>query len=96
MKPIAFFPLAVLLISTTRPAGAAEGEPPKRVVPWDVAALSRPPKVHPTEERPAKEMRAFFYEGAEYKGKPTRVFAYYAAPKGTPPGDAIPNAGRGR
>lgn len=27
----------------------------------------------------------FFYEGADWKGKPTWVFAYYAAPAGTPP-----------
>lgn len=85
MKTIAFLPLAALLSLTALPAGAAEGEPPKRVVPWDVAALGQVPKVQPTEERPAKEMRAFFYDGAENKGKPTWVFAYYAAPKGTPP-----------
>ncbi len=73
---------AALLISTVIPTGAAE---PKRIVPWDVAALSQPPKIHPSTERPAKDMRSFFYEGADYKGKPTRVFAYYAAPQGTPP-----------
>jgi dienelactone hydrolase len=69
-------------------AAAAESAEPKalkRVIPWDVSALSKTPKVHATEERPARGMRAFFYEGANYKGKPTWVFAYYAAPKGTPP-----------
>ena len=30
-------------------------------------------------------MRAFFYEGADYKGKPTWVFSYYAAPAGKLP-----------
>ena len=47
----------------------AATKPPKRVIPWDIPALSKPPKIHPATERPAKGMRAFFYEGAEYKGK---------------------------
>jgi len=62
----------------------------KRVIPWDVPALSKPPKVHPAEQRPAKGMRSFFYEGADYKGKPAWVFAYYAAPKGKPPAGGWP------
>lgn len=57
----------------------------KRVMPWDVSALNKTPRIHKTKERPANGMRSFFYEGAKYKGKPTWVFAYYAAPKGTPP-----------
>ena len=68
-----------------RKAKAAPPKRAKRPVPWDVPALSKPPKIHPTNERPARGMRSFFYEGADYKGKPTWVFAYYATPKGTPP-----------
>jgi len=64
-------------------AGAAT--PVQRQVPWDMAALSKPPKVHATDARPAKGMASFFYEGADYKGKPTWVFAYFATPKGDPP-----------
>ena len=63
----------------------AAAEPGKRMVVWDTKALFKAPKVHKTEERPAKGLRSFFYEGADYKGKPTWVFAYYAAPEGTPP-----------
>ncbi len=66
-------------------ATAADAKPGQRVIPWDVLALSKPPVMHPTTERPAKGMRSFFYEGADYKGKPTWVFAYYAAPEGKPP-----------
>ena len=58
------------------------GEP---VLVWDTKALFGTPKVHETKERPAKGMRSFFYEGANYKGKPTHVFAYYAAPEGKAP-----------
>lgn len=34
-------------------------------------------------------MRAFYYEGEPYRGKPTRVFAYYGAPK-VEPGKKVP------
>ncbi len=77
--------LAVLLVAVSTTTRAEEGKPLERVIPWDVAALSKTPKTNPTTERPAKNMRAFFYEGANYRGKPTWVFAYYAAPQGTPP-----------
>ena len=78
----------VLALCLTAYAGAvvlAAPEAQKRALPWDVLALSQTPKVHPTTERPAKGMRSFFYEGADYKGKPTWVFAYYATPEGNPP-----------
>ena len=65
-------------------------EPLKRILVWDTKALFEAPKVHETKERPAKGMRSFFYEGASYKGKPTWVFAYYAAPKGSPPSGGWP------
>lgn len=61
-----------------------------RTTPWDMKVLSKKPAVFPTQERPAKGMTAFFYEGAAYKGKPTKVFAYYAAPTGTPPAGGWP------
>ena len=81
--------IAAVAVPLTLPdATAAEPTQPSaapRVVPWDVPALSKPPVVHPTTERPARGMRSFFYEGADFKGKPTWVFAYYAAPDGKPP-----------
>ena len=77
--------LAATLAVLTPASESVEPKALKRVVVWDVPALSQTPKIHETKERPAGGMRAFFYEGADYKGKPTWVFAYYAAPKGTPP-----------
>jgi len=71
-----------------RPAprvAAAESKAVERKVPWDMDALSKKPEVHPTDARPAKGVHSFFYEGADYKGKPTWVFAYFAAPKGNLP-----------
>ncbi len=69
---------------------ATAAEPIRRTVVWDTKALFKTPKVHKTEDRPAKGLRAFFYEGANYKGKPTWVFAYYGKPEGTPPTEGWP------
>ncbi|MDA0766220.1 MAG: prolyl oligopeptidase family serine peptidase [Verrucomicrobia bacterium] len=62
----------------------------RSAIPWNAAALAKAPKTHPTSVRPAKGMRSFFYEGADYKGRPTQVFAYYAAPGGDPPAGGWP------
>jgi alpha-beta hydrolase superfamily lysophospholipase len=62
----------------------------RRNLPWNTPTLAKTPKTHETKERPAKGMRSFFYEGAVYKGTPTWVFAYYAAPKGSPPSGGWP------
>lgn len=77
--------VALMTMVSAGSAVSAAPEPAKRVMPWDISALSQTPAIHPTTARPAKGMRAFFYEGADYKGKPTWVFAYYAAPAGKPP-----------
>ena len=76
---------ALMMMACAGPAVSAGPKPVNREIPWDVSALSKTPKVYPATERPAKGMRSFFYEGAQYKGKPTWVFAYFAIPKGTPP-----------
>jgi cephalosporin-C deacetylase-like acetyl esterase len=53
--------------------------------PWDIKILYQTPKIYPTKECEIKGFKSFYYEGVEYKGVPERVFAYYKAPKGTPP-----------
>ena len=62
----------------------------ERIMVWDSKALFTKPELHETHERKAKGIRSFFYEGADYKGKPTKVFAYYSTPKGKPPKDGWP------
>ncbi len=47
---------------------------------FDLAALSRVPDVFPADQAPAEGVRSFFFEGAPFKGQPTRVFAYYGVP----------------
>ena len=46
--------------------------------PWDLIALSKVP--HYQWSQQGGQIWSLFYEGQNYKGKPTRVFAYYASP----------------
>lgn len=46
--------------------------------PWNLRQLSQPPTFKWADEE--GKIRALFYEGEPYGGKPTQVFAYYATP----------------
>ena len=48
---------------------------------WDMAALSVAPRVWADPNRSVEGVEAVFYEGLPWKGKPTRVFAYYGLPE---------------
>lgn len=54
-------------------------------VPFPLDKLSEVPDVFPTDVAPADGFKSFFYAGVPYKGKPTRVYAYYGVPR--PAGD---------
>jgi len=58
-------------------------------VQFDLKALSTAPQTFPAEGISAEGVRSFFFEGAKYKGKPTRVFAYYGVPEGDAAKDAV-------
>ena len=47
-------------------------------MPWDLVALSDPPEVEWSDRE--NPVWSLYYAGEHYKGKPTRVFAYYASP----------------
>ncbi len=49
--------------------------------PWNLGKLSNAPKTYPAERFEAQDVRALFYEGLSWKGKPTRAFAWYGAPE---------------
>src|SRR6476620_2585105 len=49
--------------------------------PWNMSTLSQPPKVYEAQPR-EPGVRALYFESVSWKGKPTRVFAYYGAPAG--------------
>lgn len=50
-------------------------------VPWDLEALSRPPRFVESPEHGTNGVKAIFYEALPWSGKPTRVFAYYGLPE---------------
>jgi dienelactone hydrolase len=49
--------------------------------PWNLERLLDAPKTYPAEGFEAQDVRALFYDGLPWKGKPTRVFAWYGAPE---------------
>jgi dienelactone hydrolase len=50
-------------------------------LPWNMQALSNPPKMFEVNDHTSGEVKTIFYEGLPWKGKRTRVFAYYGIPK---------------
>ncbi|MBM4021470.1 MAG: acetylxylan esterase, partial [Planctomycetes bacterium] len=80
-------PLAGLCLVAALALPAANAD---ETLPWNLPSLFEPPVTHATDARPAKGLESFFYEGAEFKGKPSWVFAYYGVPKGDPPAGGWP------
>ena len=82
MKTFRFFPLLLVgCLALT----FAQAEPPR----WDVEALAKVPAVFPAEPIRAEGMKAVFFAGLPYAGKPTRVFAWLGVPK-VEPGRKVP------
>jgi dienelactone hydrolase len=81
--------LAIVSAIAGHAISPAVANPAARAV-WDTVTLAKTPPTHPAAERPAAGMKSLFYEGLPYKGKPTWVFAYYAAPQGTAPAGGWP------
>lgn len=84
--------LALLLCSlgsgpAARAQAQASSEPAEAATTlprFDQEALSRAPTAFPAEGFQTEGVRAMFYEGVKFQGRPTRVFAYYGAPPSTP------------
>lgn len=49
-------------------------------IPWDMEALSKPPKTYAAAEPKEDGVTGIFLESVPWKGKPTRVFAWYGVP----------------
>ena len=56
---------------------------------WDMDALGKAPAVNSAEPFRSDGLKAVFFEGVPYKGKPTRVFAWMGIPK-VEPGKTVP------
>ena len=48
---------------------------------WDMQELSKVPAMTPASEYDQGDIKAIFFDGPMWHGKPTRVFAYYGMPK---------------
>ena len=79
---------------------AAEPLPLPESTPWEIAALKKAPKFEWIRQE--GDVQALLYAGEKYRGKPTRVFAYYASPrtlgqavKGKVPGIVLVHGGGG-
>jgi dienelactone hydrolase len=56
---------------------------------WNMDFLSEPPRVDADPEHSVEGVEAVFFEGVPWKGKPTRIFAYYGIPT-TQAGEQVP------
>jgi len=48
---------------------------------WNLDELSKVPEIYPATEFDAPGVKAIFYDGVSWNGKPTRVFAWYGVPE---------------
>lgn len=58
--------------------------------PWDLAALAATPSFSEDPSRGEGDIKAIFYDGLPWRGRPTRVFAYYAVPERASAGEKVP------
>ncbi len=81
---------ALVAACAAEAAGASKAPAEPAGPMWDMKTLSETPKVYPAEGFQSTEgMRALFFEGPPYRGKPTRVFAWLCVPK-VEPGKKLP------
>ena len=86
--------LLCLLLVSLPPAMASTA-----CAPWDLKTLFHTPDSRPAEGFDKAGVRALFFDGLPYRGKETRVFAWYAAPEvkkgGRVPGMVLVHGGGG-
>ena len=71
--------LVAILFLFVAPASGQDS--PLAGVAFDLKRLSLVPRTFPAEDIPAEGVKAIFFEGIPYQGKPTKVFAYYGMPE---------------
>ena len=49
-------------------------------VKFDLESLSETPAVFPADDKQTEGVKSLYYAGPAYKGRPTRIFAYYGVP----------------
>jgi len=71
--------LGLIFLFTATTAFAAAGKP--AAVPWNLKALSKAPATYPAPGFETNGVRAIFFDGLPWQGKPTRVFAFVGVPE---------------
>ena len=71
--------ISLCLLSFSQFLPAAKPLPLPKETPWDLANLKKAPKFNWQNQKDG--VHSLNYAGESYRGKPTRVFAYYASPK---------------
>ena len=79
-----------LLLAVLASAGCVSRHGTNSAVPWDMQSLEQAPVVHPAPDFEAEGVKSLFYEGLPWKGRPTRVFAWYGAPADATPENKAP------
>ncbi|MFA6564280.1 MAG: prolyl oligopeptidase family serine peptidase [Verrucomicrobiia bacterium] len=69
----------LFLLFTTTTAFAASGK--LAAVPWNLKALSKATTTYPAPGFETNGVRAIFFDGLPWQGKPTRVFAFVGVPE---------------
>lgn len=75
--------LKILLSLTAGLCFASSQANAAKIGPWDVDILQKTPTATWGNEKGL--VRSVYYEGEPFKGKPTKIFAYYGMPKGEGP-----------
>jgi len=87
-------PQPPVLPPTSRPVEPADERGfftplPSSRSPWNMESLASAPRVDPDPQLSVEGVQAIFYEGLPWKGRPTRIFAYYGLPS-VQPGEQVP------
>lgn len=72
--------MIIFFAAVLRLAGRQSGAEENATL-WDLQKLGTPPAVEIAEEFDTEACHAIFFEGEPWRGKPTKVFAYYGLPK---------------
>ena len=80
--------LIAILSLLVGPVAAQDAKP--LGVAFDLVRLSQPPTTYPADNIPADGVKAVFFEGLPYQGKPTKVFAYYGIPEAKAGAEKVP------
>ena len=91
-------PIHALAAGTLCLSGTAFAEIPAKAA-WDWKQISTPPHVHESPAPTVAGVRAVFFDGLPWEGRPTRVFAYIGIPAHKPgakvPGIVLVHGGLG-